>query len=297
MTRRYVNLDGFSGENMEQEEPTLNELDSRLAVLEAEVRHTDDGLKGFKAVIRASSLKAVLKVISTVDDEANLKISPDGISVLVADPANVSMIDIDLMRSAFLEFDATADLEIGIDVSAFSRILSVADDPEQVSLELSADEKSVIIEFGYVYELELLKDVRKLSISSIPALSLPVAVDILGHKFAELVKAAEVVNDHAHIGVDVGGVFFMDAKGDEQIKSVTLRSGHQMQETLSGSFAPSKKVVSIYSIDYLQGLAEAIPSAYSVMLRIGTDLPLLAEFMCCDGGRVKYMIAGRIDHD
>ena len=278
---------------MEQEEPTLNEIDLRLTLLEAEVRHTDDGRNGFEAVIPAASLKAMLRVISTVDDEANLKITYEGISILLADPANAAMVDIDLMRSAFYEFNVGADLEIGIDVSTFRRILDVADDQAHVSLELSADEETLIIDFGCRFELELLKDVRDRHVL-FPKPSLPVSVQIPGCRFAQLVKVAWIVSDHAYIGVNEEGIFFMEAKGDRHSKSVVLRRGNRL---LAAEAIAFKEVMSIYSVDYLQGIAEAIPHDCSAVLRIGHDLPLLVEFMCCDGGRVKYIIAPRIENN
>jgi len=279
---------------MEQEEPTLNEIDSRLALLEAEVRHTDDGLKGFKAVMPAASLKAVLRVISTIDDEAVLKVTSGGITTLMTDPANASMAEVVLDHTAFGKLEVWGSLhQIAVDVTKLTEILKVAEDFDMVML-YSCD-ANLVIEFGYFrYELEPPKVVRgpRARFPIISGDTAIISVSML--TFVRLVAAVKPVGDCVCIGIDLDGWLFVSAKGEDKSR-ISMRAAIPRR---SFGVRPSVEMVSGYSLDYLQSLIEAVLAGeWSIDLHIGTDLPLIAEFVCCDGGRVKYIIAPRIDSD
>lgn len=247
----------------------------------------------FKAVLSAMSLKAVLKVIKSVDDEAVLKVTPDGISVLMNDCVNASMIDMTLNRSAFLGFKNINFYELEVDVDRLMKMLVVADDLDMVTLERSADEKNLIISFGYFrYELELLKGLRRLKVP-MPSIPDTVSVSMSGRKFVRMVAAVEAVSDHARIGVAVDGEFFMEAVG----VSGNPKRTNRVSMIIPAPGTETETRASLYALEYLQDLAEVVPYDGAVNLEIATDRPLLAVFKCCDGGRVKYMLAPRIESD
>ena len=248
---------------------------------------------GFKAAISAPSLKAVLSVIASVDDEAILTVSPDGITILMADPARASMIDVVLDKSAFTEFVAD-HFDLEVDIDRLVRITEVADNLDTVLLERSSDEKNLIISFGYFrYELELLKGLRKLRVQYMPTISDTASVSIPGREFVRMVAAAEVISDHARIGVGVDGEFFMEAVGVGGIPERT----NKMSIIIPMSGTEVKRSASLYSIEYLQALAEAVNYDEAVCLEIATDRPLLATFEACSGCKIRYMLAPRIESD
>jgi proliferating cell nuclear antigen len=219
-----------------------------------------------------------------------MRIAPAGISITTVDPANTAMVCIELMTIAFVNYDAT-ECEIGIDVEAFKKIIDVADDSDLITLETSMDMKELVVEFGpFLYVMALLTNVRNPGHPSFSR-AWTTSVCIPGHRFKQMVKAVEVVNDYASIGVEDNGEFFMDAVDGDHVKQVSAVLRNMCTKT------PQKKTQSLYSLDYLQGLAEAVPAEGTVVLHIGDDVPLLAEFVCCDGGKVRYVLAPRIESD
>jgi len=251
---------------------------------------------GFKAVIPAPSLKAVLRVIASVDDEAILKVTPAGISTLLPDVANASMLDMVLDKSAFTEFAADHCFDLEIDIDKLTDMLRIADDLDTVLLERSSDEKNLIISFGYFrYELELLRARLRKPKTSMPAILDTVSVSIPGREFVRMVAAIEAVSDHARIGVGVDGEFFMEAVGVGGTPKRTNKVSMVMVIPAPG--AEVKRRSSLYPIEYLQALAEAVNYDKAVILEIATDRPLLAAFEACAGCKVKYMLAPRIEGD
>lgn len=247
----------------------------------------------FKAVIPAPSLKAVLKVILSVNDEATFRVSPDGISIVVADVANASMVDVTLNRSAFAVLDVGGCCEVAIDVETLLNMVMVADDHDMVLLERSEDEKTLIISYGYFgYELELLKIIRGLA--AMPVIPDTVSVTMSGRKFVRMVAAVEAVgSNHARIGVAVDGEIFMEAV---MVSGIPKRT-NRVSMVIPSPSTETKTRASLQVLAYLQGIAEVVPYHGTVGMKIGTDLPLRVEFQCCDGGRVKYMLAPRIESD
>lgn len=252
--------------------------------------HIQNGT-GFKAAISAPSLKAVLRVIASVDDEAILAVDPGGISIQMIDPANTSAVDMKLEMSAFTEFVADHCFELEIDIDKLTRMVMVADNLDTVLLERSSDKKNLIISFGYFrYELELLKRLRKRK-SPLPTIPDTASVSIPGREFMRMVAAAEVISDHARIGVCTDGEFFMEAVG----VGGTPKRTNKVSMIIPAQGERSR--VSLYSIEYLQALAEAVNYDRAVVLEIGANRPLLAVFKACKGCQVKYVLAPRIESD
>ena len=252
--------------------------------------HIQNGT-GFKAAISAPSLKAVLRVIASVDDEAILAVDPGGISIQMVDVANASAVDMKLEMSAFTEFVADHCFGLEIDIDTLTRMVMVADNLDTVLLERSSDEKNLIISFGYFrYELGLLEGLRKRK-SPLPTIPDTASVSIPGREFVRMVAAAEVISDHARIGVCTDGEFFMEAVG---VAGVPKRT-NKVSMIIPAQGERSR--VSLYSIEYLQALAEAVNYDRAIVLEIGADRPLLAVFEACGGCKVRYVLAPRIESD
>lgn len=248
----------------------------------------------FRAAIPAPALKAVLRVIASVDDEAILAVDPGGISIQMVDPANASAVDMKLEMSAFTEFVADHCFELGIDIDNLTKMVMVTDNLDTVLLERSSDEKSLLISFRYFrYELELLKGLRKRK-SPLPMISDTASVHIPGREFVRMVAAAEVVSDHARVGVGMAGKLFMEAVGEVGLPK---RTNKALMTPFVFAYATKTMRSSLYSIEYLQALAEAVNYDMDVVLEIAADLPLLATFEACNGCKVRYMLAPRIESD
>src|SRR4030065_1182139 len=110
----------------------------------------------FKAVIGAEKLKEAIKSVSTLVDEAKLKLTPDGISVRAVDPANVAMVSLDLAGDAFDSFEAT-DGELGIDLTKLNGIMEMADKGDSIDLDLDETaDKLIVRRRGLSYTMSLL---------------------------------------------------------------------------------------------------------------------------------------------
>ncbi|HIH44733.1 MAG TPA: DNA polymerase sliding clamp [Candidatus Methanoperedenaceae archaeon] len=244
----------------------------------------------FKAVIEAEKFRDSVEVISTLVDEARLKLKGDGISVKAVDPANVAMVSFDLSGEAFDSFEATEG-EIGIDLKKMNGILEMADRTDKVELELDESSHKLVIRIGKLsYTVSLLDPSSIRKEPKVPVLELPAHIVIRGEELKRAIKAAEKVSDYIRMGVQ-GEVFFIEAEGDTDRVKVEL-ARDQLVDLKPGDAS------SLFSLDYLSDLSKVIAKAEKIELSLGKDFPLKLRFMVAgDKGEVNYLLAPRVESE
>lgn len=245
----------------------------------------------FKAVINADILKDSIEAISTLVEEAKLRLSKDGISIKAVDPANVAMISFDLHPDAFESYECT-DGEIGLNLETLVDILSMAERSDKIEIELDSEAHNLLLRMGglaYTLSLTDLAAMRKEP--KVPSLELPAKVTLKGRDLYRAVKAAEKVSDHLAFGVD-GNAFFMEAEGDTNRVRLQLTKDELIGLDASGP------VRSLFSLDYLSDMGKAISKANEVTIHLGKDYPVKINFSVAGGkGKVEYLLAPRIESD
>lgn len=244
----------------------------------------------FKAVIGAEKLKEAIESVSTLVDEAKLKLTPEGLSVRAVDPANVAMVSLDLARDAFESFEATEG-ELGIDLTKLNGIMEMAEKDDTIELDLDETAHKLIIRMrGLSYTMSLLDPSSIRKEPKVPTLDLPAHIVIRGEDLKRAVKAAEKVSDYMSIGVR-GDVFFMEAEGDTDNVQLEM-TGDQLIELKSG------EAKSLFSLDYLTDISKIAGKTPEVKIDVGKDYPLKIRFKIAQGqGDVSYMLAPRVESE
>ena len=244
----------------------------------------------FKAVIGAEKLKDAIESVSTLVDEAKLKLSPDGFSVRAVDPANVAMVSLDLAGDAFDSFEAT-DGELGINLTKLNGIMEMADKSDNIEIDLDeAAHKLVIRMRGLSYTMSLLDPSSIRKEPKVPTLDLPTHIIIRGEDLKRAVKAAEKVSDYMSMGVN-GDIFFMEAEGDTDNVRVEMTRDQLID------FKPGD-AKSLFSLDYLTDISKIAGKAGEVTIDLGKDYPLKIRFKISEGhGEVSYMLAPRVESE
>src|SRR4030067_854992 len=244
----------------------------------------------FKAVIGAEKLKEAIESLSTLVDEAKLKLPPDGISVRAVDPANVAMVSLDLAGDAFDSFEATEG-ELGIDLTKLNGIMEMADKGDNIELDLDETAHKLIIRMrGLSYTMSLLDPSSIRKEPKVPALELPAHIVIRGEDLKRGVNAAEKVSDYMSIGVR-GDIFFMEAEGDTDNVQLEMTKD-QLIELKSG------EAKSLFSLDYLTDISKIAGTTPEVIIDVGKDYPLKIRFKIAEGhGDVSYMLAPRVESE
>lgn len=245
----------------------------------------------FNAVMDSSkSWKQIVDAVATLLTEANLTLSPQGITLVQRDSTRAAMIDLSLPPSVFQEYncDETHQICIGVDelVKVTKRI--AADD----RIEIGLNEALMRLQIRMVGETSRTFRLRLLTPSTEHEErineSYAIRADMSADVFKRAVRDIGVVSDHVLISVTSGGLSF-SGSGDIGEAEVELTLGEDsLLFSLYGDTATS-----MYALSYLSEIAKAIGSD-EIVLQMTGNRPAMFEFPIAETGRIKFVVAPRI---
>lgn len=230
-------------------------------------------------------------------DEVPVRITPDGIEILAADPAMVAMIDLTFPSSMFDPYTVEGEDNITFMINADDLKTVVSDARKVDTLTLSVTQQHGTYTLHSAVERDdetLLDGVETLDYdpSERPSTSeleysgeVTVALD-------PLLDAIVSMNESFQLGVDADRLVLWsetDARGtvDE------FRAGGDHVQEITVKDGP---VASLYSRDYLETLQKLQHSIDTVEVRTGTDFPLEVAVVD-DRFDLSFTVAPRIDED
>ncbi len=248
----------------------------------------------FRSEINAGLLKSSVDTVSVLVDECKVRLDEDGLSIKAVDPANVGMVELDIPADSFESYEADDEL-LGLNLVRFQDITGMANKGDSIVMELDEETRKLLIRIdGLRYTLSLIDPDSIHQEPNVPDLDLPGNVILPGREIRRGVKAAGMVSDHMAFGVsDDEGSFYMSAEGDTDDVRVDLRDDDVIELETGGETAQS-----LFSLDYLDSMAKAIPNDAQVEVEVGDDYPVKMRFEVSGGeAQVTYLLAPRIENE
>lgn len=255
------------------------------------------------------TLKDMMKPVGAIADECRLKISPEGLSVKVVDPANVALIDLNLPKEVFHEGEYTIDesLEVGLDVVNYLSLFEGAEDNESAEVSIEPFEEEGVQKHRltlkvagiFEQELTLMKPGGLRNEPKIPKFTLRAQVGVskefLKRCFDTAAKAGDYIRMVAISEPDMPvpkRTFVMETGDEERKFKVELTTGVEITaETLE------VKLKSLFSLDYLCDIVKAIGDGENITMHLDKDYPLILNFNVLDHGLATYMMAPRVEDE
>lgn len=236
-------------------------------------------------------LKSSIDAISNMIDEAGVSADKDGLRLRAMDPAHVALVDFELKKEGFDEFQVDEPLVLGLDLDRFNTILKRAGPTDKLTLELGEGGNSLRIMFENssrrVFELPLI-EVSEEELK-VPSLDFPIFVEIDPKIISEGIKDAEIISDHVTLRSTEESLH-IEAKGD--LGSVEVKVAKDEAIT----FEAKGECKSMYSIEYLKDMIKASDVATSVRISLGDNIPVKMDFMAPDA-RLSFLLAPRIESE
>jgi proliferating cell nuclear antigen len=244
----------------------------------------------FHIKVRSETLKSIVDVVSTLVDEAKFNITADGFSLKAVDPAHVAMVDLEVEKGAFDEFEAE-ETELGVDLDKIKEVLRLARSGDIIDMEQDEERSRLIINVGNISRRMNLVDTTGMSDPKVPNLSLPANISVGADELQKGIRAAESVSDHIALSASPEG-FEMYSEGDTDSVSLKLDKDGLI------SLKCEESVRSLFPLDYFSNMIRAIPSGTVININLGSDYPVKMEFTIAnDKGHVSYLLAPRIESD
>ncbi len=248
----------------------------------------------FRSEINAGLLKSSVDTVSVLVDECKVRLDEDGLSIKAVDPANVGMVELDIPAGSFESYEADDEL-LGLNLVRFEDIVGMANKGDTVEMELDEETRKLTIRIdGLRYTLSLIDPDSIHQEPNVPDLDLPGDITVAGAELRRGVKAAGMVSDHMAFGVSGDDeTFYMRAEGDTDDVRVDLGEDDVIELETGGENAES-----LFSLDYLDSMAKAIPKDAAVAVEVGDDYPVKMNFDVAGGdAKVTYLLAPRIENE
>ena len=248
----------------------------------------------FRSEINAGLLKSSVDTVSVLVDECKVRLDEDGLSIKAVDPANVGMVELDIPAESFESYEADDEL-LGLNLVRFEDIVGMANKGDIVEMELDEETRKLTIRIdGLRYTLSLIDPDSIHQEPNVPDLDLPGDIELAGREIRRGVKAAGMVSDHMAFGVSGDDdTFYMRAEGDTDDVRVDLS-----EDDVIGLDTGGEEAESLFSLDYLDSMAKAIPNDAAVDVEVGDDYPVKMNFDVAGGdARVTYLLAPRIENE
>jgi proliferating cell nuclear antigen len=245
----------------------------------------------FRAVLSDAKLwRSVVESLSTLVDQANFMVTPSALKMRAMDPIRVAMVDFELSKDAFEEYQCSSDLRMGINLEEMGKIMRRASSGD--SLELVHDEKNnkMLVRFRG-------KSIRTFSLSLLdlgseelptPRVEFNVTAKLTTEAIGEAIKDAEVVSDQVKVIVK-SDMLMMQASGDTNTALVEFKRGSEALLDLE----VKEESNAVYALNYLDDMMKASSISETAILQFSTNMPLKIDFSIPGSGRITYFLAPR----
>jgi proliferating cell nuclear antigen len=238
-------------------------------------------------------LKDSIAIISDLVSEARFTFSPEGITLVAMDPANVAMVIYKLMPTLFAQYDVKEKVDITLNLTNFKQILKRAGSSDTITLEMEGGNKLKMTITG--------KTIRRFSLPIIatdereqktPNLSFPLTIKAPVELLNEAVEDASVVADSL-VFESEGKFLKVSAAGDLNNLEVEMRGDSvEIINELKGSTAKSR-----YAIEYLKKMIGGAKLSDTVKIQFNKDYPLRLEYVTVDKVLLAFILAPRVEHE
>lgn len=244
----------------------------------------------FSASIDPKTLDRAIRSVTALVDEAKIVLAEGGLRINTVDPAKVGAVSLDLLAEAFQSYESDG-IEIYHDLKRTQNILSETGYQAPVEIDLKNNQRELHFKTdGYDFEFSLLSQDSARGGLDPHELDFPAKISIEGQKLTRAISLGSMFSDQIRMGIDrKRSCFYMVAKGDNDGMHMTLDESELL------GFQPSK-AYGLYSLDYLQEIAHAIPNDADVQLELGEEMPLKLQYeIAGEDGRVTFGLAPRIE--
>ena len=244
----------------------------------------------FKMVLSdISILRDSMDTISQIIGEGIFKIKKDGMSLIAADRAMVSVVNFELKKSAFEKYECDEEGSIGVNIENFLQILKRIKSGEKLSLEVDENKLNIKIEGNSKRKFSIpLLDISEGEIPEVNQLEFQTEMKISASVLEEGVDDANIISDSI-IFETHDKKFVMKTEGDSSSVEIEVDENGGLKE-ISGSDSRSR-----YALEYLKKMLSGGKISDVVSLKFGKDFPMKLVFQKPDKVSMSFILAPRVE--
>lgn len=237
-------------------------------------------------------LRDSIDTISQIIDEAVLKVKMDGLELLAADRAMVSVVDFKLSSKAFTNYNFSSESNIGLNLLNFLSVLKRAGNEDKVMLKLDENKLVLVFEGESRREFKIpLIDIKREEVPAIGQFDFPATVEVGAGILTSGIDDANIFADSVIIEISPES-FVMSAEADNNRSELKLAKGSPGLISVSSTGA----VKSRYPLDYMKKMIKASKLVNVAKIQMGNDYPMKMDFIG-DNVKIGFVLAPRVQED
>jgi len=244
-----------------------------------------------KLVIQeAPALKAAIDSIVCLVEEGQFDVKSDGLTLKAMDPSQISMISFSMPKQAFVEYNVTEEIKLGVNISQLAEVLGRGKRGEKC--ELTVEEGRLVVKFygdkhRRMFKVPLIETGDR--IQREPKIDFRNVAKIKADAIKETLKDAKLISSHVRLQL-TGEQFIVDVRGENGDVRAEFEKGSP--EVVALDIKENAKAT--FPLQYLEDMMKATSASSVVSVSLETDRPLKLEYDI-EGAKVTYYLAPRIE--
>jgi DNA polymerase III sliding clamp (beta) subunit (PCNA family) len=235
-----------------------------------------------------------------VSDEVIFRLDKEGLHVRQMDPSRCAMLDVNIERANFEEFECTQPGCFVVDVGRIIKkpLKNVAYKDEQLSFTIGYGKANMVLQssINRVFDITLLEMPEGYEVQPLPKITPTVHAKLVLEALRKVLK--DMTGDHMEILASDDGLKFVE-KADEMPLSVNMQKGDVNLLDIERSEATADPTRAVYATTYFKAFCEALcTSGDIVSLEFSKDMPIkLTVPMCGLRSDFSWWLAPRIESE
>jgi len=233
----------------------------------------------------------IIDALATIIDVATFKVDPTGLVLKAMDPSHVAMVDLQLGKDYFNDYNCDNELPIRINLTDLNRFMKrgAASDALELSLDQQANKLKIKFKKGKstrTFSLGLQSEDEEEEIPT-PNIDFNAKFTLNTDELQRAIKDAQIVGDYITFIISEE-TLTLEASGDSG--EVTI----EFEEFTDTPIIKGKQN-SIYSLEYLSDIVKAGSVSKTVHVEFSSEMPIQFEFPLEKEGKIKYFLAPRVE--
>lgn len=238
-----------------------------------------------------SILDNSIRIVSDFIQEATFEVNKEGIEMKAMDPANITMVIMKLLPSAFSKYKVKSSEEITLNLDNLKQALRRAKSTDTLHLSLQKNRLKLVLrgKSEKTFFIPLLEETKKKK--EVPDLEFKSEAEVDAGEFEDYIKDADIVGDALTIEAKSDSLKFSAGETSSQVKIKLSKDKDALMEIKS-----KEKSKSIYAVDYLKKIAKSSKISDTVSMKLSKDYPVRLDYKALDKGQLSFILAPRIEN-
>ncbi|MEM2873858.1 MAG: proliferating cell nuclear antigen (pcna) [Candidatus Nanoarchaeia archaeon] len=236
-------------------------------------------------------LNATVSILSDFITEASFSFQKEGIKLLALDPANISMVILNILPSAFMEYRVEQPVDITVNLEALKQAVKRAKPTDPVTLTLDKNKLKISISGKSTKNFFVPLLEREGKERKIPSLDFMATIELDAAEFRDYIDDAAIAGDAVVLEADKNT--FAISAGDigSKVRIELTKGADPLFQIAVGD-----AVKATYSVEYLRKMARAAILADAVTVQFAKDYPLKLDFKSLNKLQMSFILAPRIEN-